>query len=200
MSQAKILTDREYRKVLLYIAAHRHASRNKAILYMSHLAGLRVGEISHLTINDVLNQDGTIKDEIYLSADKTKGSRGRTVLFPEKLRDELYNYLSIRFRLKDLKAVAQTDTTRALFYNQRNPNTGFSPNTLTQWFHYLYKNAGIEGASSHSGRRFFATKIAEAGTNPKVLQNLLGHRQIQTTLRYVEISPTMMRKAVELMN
>lgn len=200
MSQAKILTDREYRKVLLYIAAHRHASRNKAILYMSHLAGLRVGEISHLTINDVLNQDGTIKDEIYLSADKTKGSRGRTVLFPEKLRDELYNYLSIRFRLKDLKAVAQTDTSRALFYNQRNPSTGFSPNTLTQWFHYLYKNAGIEGASSHSGRRFFATKISEAGTNPKVLQNLLGHRQIQTTLRYVEISPTMMRNAVELMS
>ena len=200
MSQAKILTDREYRKVLLYIAAHRHASRNKAILYMSHLAGLRVGEISHLTIADVLNQDGTIKDEIYLSADKTKGSRGRTVLFPEKLRDELYNYVSIRFRLKDLKAVSQTDTSHALFYNQRNPHDGFSPNTLTQWFHYLYKNAGIEGASSHSGRRFFATKIAEAGTNPKVLQNLLGHRQIQTTLRYVEVSPTMMRNAVELMN
>lgn len=200
MSQAKILTDREYRKVLLYIASHRHASRNKAMLYMSHLAGLRVGEISHLTIADVLNQDGTIKDEIYLSADKTKGSRGRTVLLPEKLREELYSYLSIRFRLKDLKAVSQTDTSRALFYNQQNPSKGFSPNTLTQWFHYLYKNAGVEGASSHSGRRFFATKISEAGTNPKVLQQLLGHRQIQTTLRYVEVSPTMMRNAVELMN
>jgi integrase/recombinase XerD len=64
----------------------------------------------------------------------------------------------------------------------------------------LYKHAGIEGASSHSGRRFFATKIAEAGTNPKVLQNLLGHRNLQTTMRYVEVSPTMMRNAVELMN
>ena len=63
-----------------------------------------------------------------------------------------------------------------------------------------FNNAGIEGASSHSGRRFFATKIAEAGTNPKVLQNLLGHRNLQTTMRYVEISPTMMRNAVELMS
>jgi site-specific recombinase XerD len=33
-----------------------------------------------------------------------------------------------------------------------------------------------------------------------VLQNLLGHRNLQTTMRYVEVSPTMMRNAVELMN
>ncbi len=200
MSQARILTSREYRKVLVYISIRRHASRNKAMLYMSHLAGLRVGEISHLTLADVLNEDGSIKDEIYLSPDKTKGDRGRTVLLPKKLQDEVHNYLSIRFRLKDLKAVSQTDTSRALFYSQRHPRDGFSPNTLAQYFHYLYKHAGIEGASSHSGRRFFATKIAEAGTNPKVLQNLLGHRNLQTTMRYVEVSPTMMRNAVELMS
>ena len=106
MSQARILTSREYRKVLVYIANNRHASRNKAMLYASHLAGLRVGEISHLTIADVLNEDGTIKDEVYLCAEKTKGDRGRTVLMPKKLQEELHNYLSIRFRLKDLKAVA----------------------------------------------------------------------------------------------
>ena len=200
MSQARILTSREYRKVLVYIANNRHASRNKAMLYMSHLAGLRVGEISHLTLSDVLNEDGSIKDEVYLSPDKTKGDRGRTVLLPKKLQVELHNYLTIRFRLKDLRAVAMTDTSRALFYSQRHPSDGFSPNTLAQYFHYLYKNAGVEGASSHSGRRFFATKIAEAGTNPKVLQNLLGHRNLQTTMRYVEISPTMMRSAVELMS
>jgi integrase/recombinase XerD len=200
MSQARILTSREYRKVLIYISGHRHASRNKAMLYMSHLAGLRVGEISHLTLADVLNEDGSIKDEIYLSPDKTKGDRGRTVLLPKKLQDEVHNYLSIRFRLKDLRAVSQTDTSRALFYSQRHPSDGFSPNTLAQYFHYLYKHAGIEGASSHSGRRFFATKIAEAGTNPKVLQNLLGHRNLQTTMRYVEVSPAMMRNAVELMS
>ena len=200
MSQARILTSREYRKVLVYIANNRHASRNKAMLYMSHLSGLRVGEISHLTLSDVLNEDGSIKDEVYLSPDKTKGDRGRTVLLPKKLQVELHNYLTIRFRLKDLRAVAMTDTSRALFYSQRHPSDGFSPNTLAQYFHYLYKNAGVEGASSHSGRRFFATKIAEAGTNPKVLQNLLGHRNLHTTMRYVEISPTMMRSAVELMN
>ena len=200
MSQAKILSDREYRKVLVYIANHRHASRNKAMLYMSHLAGLRVGEISHLTIADILSDTGEIKDEIYLTPDKTKGDRGRTVLIPQKLQNELYDYLSIRFKLKDLKSVTLTDTSKKLFYSQRHPSDGFSPNTLAQYFHYLYKNAGLSGCSSHSGRRFFATKIAEAGTNPKVLQNLLGHRNLQTTMRYVEVSPTMMRNAVELMS
>ena len=61
MSQARILTDREFRKVLLYIAAHKHASRNKCLLYMSHLAGLRAKEIADLSIKDVLAEDGTIK-------------------------------------------------------------------------------------------------------------------------------------------
>jgi len=200
MSQAKILTDREYRKVLLYITAHRHTTRNKCLLFMSHLAGLRVGEISHLQLKDVLNEDGSIKDELYLSPEKTKGDRGRTVLIPEKLQNEIHNYLSLRFNLKDLRAINLTDTNRALFYTQQNINRGFTPNTLAQLFHYLYKNAGVEGASSHSGRRFFATSLSEKSVNPKVLQNLLGHRNLQTTMRYVEVSPTMMRQAVELMS
>ena len=135
----------EYRKVLVYIAIHRHASRNKAMLYMSYLAGLRVGEISHLTIADVLAEDGSIKDEIYLTPDKTKGDRGRTVLIPQKLQNELYDYLSIRYKLKDLKSVTLTDTSKKLFYSQRHPSEGFSPNTLAQYFHYLYKNAGLSG-------------------------------------------------------
>lgn len=73
MSQARILTDREFRKVLLYIASHKHASRNKCLLYMSHLAGLRAKEISDLSIKDVLAEDGSIKDQIYLRPAQTKG-------------------------------------------------------------------------------------------------------------------------------
>ena len=98
MSQARILTDREFRKVLLYIAAHKHASRNKCLLYMSHLAGLRAKEISDLSIKDVLAEDGTVKDQIYLRPAQTKGSRGRTVLLPEKLRAELQDFICSRFR------------------------------------------------------------------------------------------------------
>jgi len=153
MSQARILADREFRKVLLHISKKSHHARNKCMLYMSHLAGLRVGEIASLTLKHVLNDDGTIKDEMYLTADETKGNRGRAVLLPEKLREELTEYLSVRFKMKaaDLHVLHYSDMTRALFYSQKSMKDGFDPNTLSQWFARIYRETGITGASSHSG-------------------------------------------------
>ena len=161
-----------------------------------------MGEIASLTLKHVLNEDGTIKDEVYLSADETKGNRGRTFLMPQKLREELLDYLSARFKLKerDLHVLHYTDMTRALFYSQKSMNEGFDPNTLSQWFSRIYRESGIEGASSHSGRRFFATHLSENSINPKIIQKLLGHRNLQTTMIYCEVSPKSMRNAVELLS
>lgn len=202
MSQARILGDKEYRKCLLHLAKKTHHARNKCMLFMSHLGGLRVGEIASLMIKDVLNEDGTVKDEIFLKAEQTKGNRGRTVLLPEKLREELLDYLSVRFKLKtsDLRILHYTDTTRALFYSQKSMRDGFDANTLAQWFGRIYRECGLSGCSSHSGRRFFATHLSENSVNPKIIQKLLGHRQLQTTMLYCEVSPTSMRKAVELLS
>lgn len=200
MSQARILTDKEYRKVLLHIAKKKHHARNKCMLYMSHLAGLRAIEIASLTIADAVNTDGTIKDEIYLHPRQTKGDRGRTVLVPQKLQDELLDYLCTRFNLKDLKIIHYLDTSKALFYSQKSSVRGFTANTLAQWFGATYRACGIDGASSHSGRRHFATFLNESSVSPKIIQNLLGHRQLQTTMLYCEISPKSMRKAIELLS
>jgi integrase/recombinase XerD len=202
MSQAKILTDKDYRRVLLLIAKKKHQARNRCLVAISHLAGLRVGEIASLTLKHVLNEDGSIKDEVYLTADETKGSRGRSVLFPEKLREAISDYLCVRFKLKekDLKVLNQTDTSRALFYSQKSHVEGFDPNTLSQWFSRIYREAGLTGCSSHSGRRKFATVLSENSINPKIIQKLLGHRQIQTTFLYVEVSPKSMRTAIELLS
>ena len=200
MAQARILTDKEYRKVLLHIAKKKHSSRNKCMLYMSHLAGLRAIEIASLTIADAVNTDGTIKDEIYLRPRQTKGDRGRTVLVPQKLQDELFDYLCTRFNLKDLKIIHYLDTSKALFYSQKSSVRGFTANTLAQWFGATYRACGIDGASSHSGRRHFATFLNESSVSPKIIQNLLGHRQLQTTMLYCEVSPKSMRNAVELLS
>jgi integrase/recombinase XerD len=163
---------------------------------------MRVGEIASLTIKDVLNEDGSIKEEVYLKPSQTKGSRGRTVYFPTKLQDEIANYLSVRFGLKDkdLKVLNFTDTSKALFGSQKNTQRGFSPNTLCQWFTKLYADCSINGASSHSGRRWGATQLCEHSVNPKIIQKILGHRQLQTTMLYYEVSPKSMRNAVELLS
>ena len=115
MGQAKVLTDRELKKILLYISARSHATRNRCMFLLTHGSGMRVGEVAALRICDVLLKDGNIKDEIRLSAEQTKGDRARTVVLSDRMQSEIRNYLCSRFKLNDLLAVTLTDTTRALF-------------------------------------------------------------------------------------
>jgi integrase/recombinase XerD len=69
---------------------------------------------------------------------------------------------------------------------------------MTQHFYWLYKKAGIEGASSHSGRRTFITTLASKGIGVRVLASLAGHRSIAVTQRYIDVNDEMKRNAVEL--
>jgi integrase/recombinase XerD len=199
MSQAKVLTEKEVRKVLLYIASRKHATRNRTMFVLLNATGMRVGELAALRLCDVLSPMGEVVDEIRLSADQTKGSRGRVVVLNQKAQEEIKNYLMTRFKLKDLLAVTMTDTSRALFTTQKNPTRGFSASTLAQHFHYMYRGAGIMGASSHSSRRSFITKLSEMGVSVRVLMDLAGHKSLGVTQKYIESNPKLMRSAVELL-
>jgi integrase/recombinase XerD len=190
--QAKVLNQIELRRVMDYIATRKHASRNRAMLMMTHLAGLRVGEVAALRYRDVVAGDGKVRDEIRLLAEQTKGSEARTVFINERLRKELEQYVAF-FRLCKLQ-----DTNVKFFYSQKRDSDGFTANTLAQFFHYLYKKSGIDGASSHSGRRSFASKLSEQGVGIRVLMNILGHKNITTTIKYVDANVNMMKRAVEL--
>jgi integrase/recombinase XerD len=198
MAQAKVLNEKEIRKVLLYIAAHKHSARNRAMFLLTTNCGLRAKEVAALRLCDVLTVEGKIREEFFLSAEKTKGSKGRTIYLSQKMQEELHNYLSSRFKLSDLLAVTYTDTNRALFASQKNSNRGFSPSTLAQHFHYLYKNAKVDGASSHTMRRSFITNLAAKGIGVRVLASLAGHRSIAVTQRYIDVHDDMKRNAVEL--
>ena len=92
MAQAKTLTKEEMTRVLDYINTRRFAQRNRAMMLLTHLAGLRIGEVACLRWSDVMNLDGTIKDEIRLLPDMTKGRHARTVFVNIKLREELQAY------------------------------------------------------------------------------------------------------------
>ena len=126
MSQAKVLTEKEIKKVIKVIDAKRHATRNRCMFLLTHGSGMRVGEVASLRICDVLASDGSIKSEVYLSAQQTKGSKGRTVYLSDKMLEEISLYLKTRFKLKDLLPVTMTDTVRALFTNQKDCQRGFS--------------------------------------------------------------------------
>lgn len=187
MKQAKTLTAQELRQALGQAALSRHAVRDKAMLLLTHLAGMRVGEVAALRVSDVLDAEGNIRAELRLGAHQTKGNVGRVVFVNERLQKELANYA---------RTLRNKDTAAPFFMTQK--RTGFSANTLTQHFIGLYKRAGLEGATSHSGRRTFITNLAAQGVSVRVLAALAGHRSIQTTQRYIDVNDNMLRRAVEL--
>ena len=187
MSQAKTLNEKEIKAVLNLIATRKHAARNRCMLLVTHYAGMRVGEVAALKIGDVWSIDGGIRDEVNLAKEQTKGNFARSVFLPAKLRKELIAYIA---------GIDRSDVKKPLFSTQK--REGFSANTLCQHFHYLYGQAGIKGASSHSGRRTFITTLANKGVGVRVLMELAGHRSMAVTQKYIDVNDEMKRKAVEL--
>ena len=187
--QAKTLNQQELRKVLDYISTRKHAARNRAMLMTTFLSGMRVKEVSSLRIKDVIDAEGNVRNEIRLTPEMTKGDSARIVFVNERLRKELDQYLRIN---------KSNNPDSKLFYSQKKTSNGFNANTLTQHFHFLYKRAGVDGASSHSGRRTFITNLASKGVGVRVLMNLAGHKSIATTQAYIDINDNMLRSAVEL--
>ena len=187
MSQAKILNSVELRRVLDYVATRKHSARNRAMLLLTHFAGMRVAEVASLRLNDVLNDSGTIREEVRLKPEQTKGKYARTVYLNLRMQKELAQYI---------KTINTSDLQKPLFYTQK--RASFSPNTLAQYFLFLYRNVGLEGASSHSGRRSFLTHLANKGTAIHILKSLAGHRNISTTAAYLYSSPDQLKAAVEL--
>ncbi|MBT3812186.1 MAG: site-specific integrase [Gammaproteobacteria bacterium] len=187
MVQATVLTDADIKKVLKIITIGNHTERNRIAFLLSVQAGMRVGEISKLTVGDVLKSDGEIVREIKLSAAQTKGSKSRIVYLSEKLQKELSVYI---------KTLPRTRPDFPLIYSQRR-YAHFSNVSLCMLFGKIYEQAGLRN-SSHAGRRTFATKLNAKGVGMRTIQKLMGHKHIGTTALYCDVSDDTLRSAVGL--
>ena len=187
--QAKVLNNTKVRKVLDYVATRKHALRNRALVMMMFNTGMRVSEVASIRIRDVIDNEGNIKNEIRLLAENTKTNEARTVFVNEKLRKELQQYA---------KLLVNTNPNCKFFYSQKRDSDGFTANTLTQHFHYLYKRVGLDGASSHSSRRTFITTLANKGIGVRVIMGLSGHKALSSVQCYIDCNSELMRNAVEM--
>jgi integrase/recombinase XerD len=189
MAQAKTLTTAEIERLFTHINSRKYAARNRSMMKLIHWADLRIGEVACLRWSDVVNTEGEIKDEIRLLPGMTKGHHARTVFVSAKLKLELQGYA------QQAKCV---DRSYPFFASQKSIRAGFNSNSLAQIFALLYAGAGLEGASSHSGRRTFLTNLDNKGTAIHILKTLAGHRSISTTAAYLYSSPSQLKAAVKL--
>ena len=191
MKQAKLLTDPEFKRLTAIINSLRYPTRNHTAVALSFYAGLRACEIAALRVGDVFDEVGGVKDTFYLSADQTKGSDSGSVLVNSKLRRQLLKFA------KQYPVHVSTRSAPLLFSAK---GGGFTAQTIVNLFKRLYKMAGIDGASSHSGRRQFVTQLADRGINARLVQVLARHKHLSTTQRYIDVNENALRNAVELLN
>jgi integrase/recombinase XerD len=96
MKQAPVLTDKDIKQLLGYLATTGYHPRNRCMLMLSWLTGMRVGEVASLKMGDVLTPAGEVRTEIQLKKHQTKGNEGRTVLLNSEARKELAKFLKTR--------------------------------------------------------------------------------------------------------
>jgi len=199
MKQAKVLTEKELRRALVVAGSMRHGTRNMLALHLSHYCGLRVAEISMLTVSDAFHPDGSVRDRMYIKASYVKGQKqGRTIMLNTKVIKALREWRQdVNLALSGCLSARVLHPDAPLIASQKRRH--FSPNSLCQAMKCWYDAAAIDGASSHSGRRGFITRLSEHGVSPLVLAQMVGHSQVQTTMRYCSVSELMQARAVELL-
>src|SRR5213075_2811156 len=110
---------------------------------LSAKAGLRAGEIAHLTWEMVTDPAGAVATSLQLPDQAAKKGSGRVVPLHEDLR----------LALTELRAVTQA-AGPVIVSDRGGPMT---PLSIVVWFANAYRLVGLDGCSSHSGRRTFIT-------------------------------------------
>lgn len=190
--QAKILSSDQINQAIKILAGGHwmnNSSRDMVIFLLS-LHGLRACEIADLELSMIKAPDGNIAESISLQDKASKGSSGRIIPMSQALRHAIKTYLIVRKR----------QSSPFLITTQRADK--FSANAVAVWFNRFYKRLGLQGCSSHSGRRTFLTnaarRISLAGGSIRDVMALAGHQHLSTTQRYVEADSEAQRKVVAM--
>lgn len=187
--QAKLITPLTLRRMLGCVRHAQDPARDRVIILLSVKAGLRAAEIAGLTWPMVLDARGCIGDTITIRDRVAKKQSGRRIPTHPDLKEAL-------------RALSHSgDTSGPVIRSAR--GGAMQPNSIVNWFVTLFAGLGIEGCSSHSGRRTFITTAARqahrAGCSLRDVQLLAGHRSIETTQGYIDGDTDGQRRLVSLL-
>ena len=186
VKQARTLNDKQLKAVFAHCATRRHAARDRAIVAVSFMAGLRAKEIATLDWSMLTDASGMVSDAVRLEDRASKGRSGGVVYMSKRLLLAVQSLGDVEMRSG---AVIKSRSGGAM-----------TAQVVTNWFFNLYRELGFEGCSSHSGRRTaittWARKISSVGGSLRDVQALARHSSIATTQKYIEISENACRRVV----
>ena len=159
-------------EVLRLIAAPTNI-KHQAILAMLYSTGMRREELMNLKLSDIDSSRMVIRINL------GKGNKSRDALLAVNTLTLLREYYRI-FRPKPLVYV---------FESRSNPGQPYSPTSIAKIVSRAAEHEGItKKVHPHSLRHAFATHMLERGTNLKVIQKLLGHSSLSSTMIYVHLA------------
>lgn len=172
----KALTPQQVNRMLRQAQAGRHAKRDYALLQLMLQAGLRVGEVATLRVDDVELHERSGKARIRSG----KGGKERSVPLNATVRKSLVAYLKVR------PAVAGVGQ---FFVSQK--GRAMTVRAIEGVVEECARRAGleVEGITAHMLRHTFAARFLETHSGQLVeLATLLGHADLNTTALYTQPS------------
>ena len=143
--------------------------KHKTILFLIYSAGLRLGELLELKIGDIDS------DSMRIHVREGKGKKDRYIMLSENVLDLLREYYKL-FKPKDY-----------IFEGQKGGK--YSSKSVQNIFKSALKKSGIKKkATVHTLRHSFATHLLDDGTDIRYIQELLGHKRLETTQIYTHVS------------
>lgn len=166
-----VLTQEEVGTILSRIKSERH----RVILRTIYATGLRLNEALNLKVTDIDSK------EMRLRVRSGKGDKERYAMLPASLLKELREHYK-KYRPEDWLFASKT------------PGRHVGETCVQKAFHQARREAGIRKAASvHTLRHSFATHLLEHGTDLRLIQELLGHKTLKSTLIYTHVSTKVFR-------
>ena len=176
----------EYERVVE--AAEAVDARKRVVVLLGGEAGLRRGEIAALEWADVVFKRNVIVVERTLwqgHVTSPKGGRARTVPMTKRLAAALQE-------LRHLRGA------RVFYGDDGEPIT---EGTVNEWMEPVLKRAGFAATRRvHILRHTFCSHLAMRGAPPRAIQELAGHTDLTTTMRYMHLSPGSLQQAIGLLD
>ena len=173
------LTITEQNKLEDYLETH--SSRYKNIILLCLYTGMRIGEVLALNYTDDIDLENKM---IKITKTLTKDRNKKTVIGPTKTKSGRRN-IEINELTEDIIKDSinnKMENKNKILYCQENGQL-YVDNTINSAFKRICKNAGItKPVNTHMLRHTFATRCIEAGVDLPVLQKLMGHANIETTI------------------
>lgn len=151
--------------------------RDLAIIDMLASTGMRIGEMVLLNREDI---DFNERECIVFG----KGDKERIVYFDARTKIHLQEYLSSR-----------TDDNMALFVSLKEPYNRITIGGIESRLRIFGKQLGLQKVHPHKFRRTLATMAIDKGMPIEQLQQLLGHKRIDTTLQYAMVKQSNVKNA-----